>query len=142
MRQTVAVAVDADHILQTERDAGFFVGLELWQIDDNIGIHDAAAENVSMASGMVKGCGLWNVVVRAVKIAIQPIAGELTGRTQLHGGVARRVARQPLTPVDHISFLKPAIAAKVVCFDNQSPLLEIANDLSQSEAGANGIEIR
>src|SRR5580658_9644251 len=53
VRQIFFVAVDADEILESAGDSGFFVSLEFRQIDDDVGIDGGTRDEVLMYAAMM-----------------------------------------------------------------------------------------
>ena len=54
MRQILFVAVDADQILERTGDAGFFVRLELREVDEHIGFDHFARNQILMDARMMR----------------------------------------------------------------------------------------
>ena len=61
MREPVFIGVDADEVLQSARQANLFVGFELGQVYEHIGVHGRAAEQILMAQAGMPFVGFGHV---------------------------------------------------------------------------------
>ena len=99
VRQPVFIGVDADEIFQRAGDADFFVRFEFGQIDEHVGVHRRAAQQVFVARSSVFLVGFSHVERGAVESALSVVADEFTRAVQPDMGVSARVARK-LRPGD------------------------------------------
>ena len=113
MREPVLVRVDADEILQRAGEANLFVRLELGQVDEHIGVHRRAAEQILVARASMLGVRLRHVVARAVEPAFAGKADELARRVQRNARAAERVAGKLGLGNRHAIHRMPLLRAQV-----------------------------
>ena len=91
MRQPVLVGVDADQVLQRAGQADLLVGLQLGHVDQHVGVHRRAAEQVLVACSRRVACS--SRPCRRTRRRAGPalVADELTGVVEVHVRVAGRV---------------------------------------------------
>ena len=91
VRQPVFVGINTDEVFQRTGHTDFFVGLELRQIDEHVGIHRRAAQHVLMAPAGVALICLGHVERSAEQTAVAVESDELTGVVQPDECFTRRI---------------------------------------------------
>ena len=74
MGQPIFVGVDAHNVFKGAGDADFFVRFELGQIDENIGVHRGATQEIFVVCAVVFGVRFGRIVGGAVKPALAGVA--------------------------------------------------------------------
>jgi len=141
VREVVLVPVDANEILETDRDANLLVRLQFRKIDEDVGVEREARNEVCLALTIVVPLREAGVVVSAVELRITSMEKAVPAKVHLDVSARRFRQRRPF--YDGSPYGSPPFATKVD-YVNVNPPIGPANSrrhLTKPKPRVNCIEI-
>jgi hypothetical protein len=141
--QPVLVAVDADEVLEGQRHAGLLVGLQLGEVDDEVGGQHGLGEEIGVAAAAVLRRRRAGIVVGAAEaVRVEARAREEALVAEVDGAVAGGIAGQALSVDDDAVLEDDGLAAQVDDLELAAEdLVVVVDDGVEARDGADLLEV-